>query len=55
MEICQIICSPFKDLTYDCQNLAFLFGVSLRPIMSRCCLNIFAANYCYVSRSLERK
>lgn len=32
--------SPFKDLIYDCQNLAFLFGVSLKPIMARCCLNI---------------
>ena len=33
---------PFKDLIYDCQNLAFLFGDSLYPIMARCCLNIFA-------------
>lgn len=34
---------PFNDLTYDCQNLAFLLGVSLYPIICRCCLNIFAA------------
>lgn len=34
---------PFNDLTYDCQNLAFLFGLSLYPIICRCCLNIFAA------------
>lgn len=37
--------SPFRERTYDCQNLAFLLGDSLRPIISKCCLNILAAVY----------
>lgn len=45
---------PFRERTYDCQNLAFLLGVSLRPIISKCCLNILAA-VCFLclSRSLK--
>ena len=35
--------SPLSDLTYDCQNFAFLLGVSFLPIISKCCLNILAA------------
>lgn len=46
---------PFNDLTYDCQNLAFLFGDSLKPIMARWFLNILAAfSCCFLVRYEKR-
>lgn len=43
---------PFRDRMYDCQNFAFLLAVSLRPIISKCCLNILKAGF-YVSFAAE--
>lgn len=31
----RISSDPFSDLMYDCQNLAFLLGVSFMPIIAR--------------------
>lgn len=36
---------PFRDRMYDCQNFAFLLAVSLRPIISKCCLNMLKAGF----------
>lgn len=52
--------SPFKDLMYACQNLAFLFGDSLYPIIARCCLNILLLLFVFFStgkicRSLRKR
>lgn len=46
---------PFKDLMYDCQNLAFLFGVSFMPIIARWFLNILGLCSSRVFRSLKGK
>lgn len=41
----KLMLSPFRDRMYDCQNFAFLLAVSLRPIISKCCLNILTAGF----------
>lgn len=41
---------PLSDRTYDCQNLAFLLGVSLRPIISKCCLNMLTVFVLFLVR-----